>query len=135
MAEPIEGRARELLEAPNFCHVATLRRDGSPHLNPVWVDVEDGLVVLNSAEGRAWPANARRDPRVTLSVMNLENPYEYVEIRGRVVEDTHEGADEHIDRMAMKYLGQETYPFRAEGEQRLILRIEPERVHHYSPGG
>ena len=130
MAEPIEGRVRELLEAPNFCHVATLRRDGSPHVNPVWVDVEDGLIVLNSAEGRAWPANVRRDPRVALNVMNLENPYEYVEIRGRVVDDTHEGADEHIDRMAMKYLGEERYPFRAEGEQRVMFRVEPERVHH-----
>ena len=134
MAEPIEGRARELLEAPNFCHVATLRSDGSPHVNPVWVDVEDNLVVLNSAEGRAWPANVRRDPRVTLNVMNLENPYEYVEIRGRVVDDTHEGADEHIDRMAMKYLGEERYPFRAEGEQRVIFRVEPERVYHAAPG-
>ena len=134
MAEPIEGRVRELLEAPNFCHVATLRRDGSPHVNPVWVDVEDGLVVLNSAEGRAWPGNVRRDPRVTLSVMNLENPYEYVEIRGRVVGDTHEGADEHIDRMAMKYLGEERYPFRAEGERRVIFRVEPERVYHAPPG-
>ena len=134
MAEPIEGRVRELLEAPNFCHVATLRRDGSPHVNPVWVDVEDGLVVLNSAEGRAWPGNVRRDPRVTLNVMNLENPYEYVEIRGRVVDDTHEGADEHIDRMAMKYLGEERYPFRAEGEQRVIFRVEPERVYHAAPG-
>ena len=134
MAESIEGRARELLEAKNFGQVATIRRDGTPHVVATWVDVEDNRVVLNTAEGRAWPQNLRRDPRVTLNVMNLENPYEWVEIRGRMVEDTHEGADEHIDKMSQKYLGQVPYPFRAPGEQRVIFRIEPERVNHYSAG-
>ena len=134
MAEAIEGRARELLEAPNFVHVATIREDGTPQVNPIWGDLEDGRVVINSAEGRTWPANLRRDPRVTLTVMNLENPYEYVEIRGRMVEDTHDGAFDHIDKLAMKYLGQEKYPFLKDGEQRVIFRIEPEHVHHYAAG-
>lgn len=134
MAESLEGRARELLEEPNFCMVGSIRKDGSPHINPVWVDVEDGLVLLNSSEGRAWPANVRRDPRVTLTVPNNENPYEYVEIRGRVVEDTHDGAKEHIDKMAMKYLGQEEYPYLQPGEQRIIFKVEPERVVHNSAG-
>ena len=131
MPATIEDKSRKLLEAPNFCHIATLREDGTPHVVPVWVDVEDDRVVLNTAEGRAWPRNARRDPRVNLTIQNMENPYEYVEIRGRVAEDTHEGADEHIDRMAKKYLGEDTYPFRAPGEQRVIFRIEPEHVRHY----
>jgi PPOX class probable F420-dependent enzyme len=131
MAESIEGRARELLEAPNFCQVGSIRRDGSPAVVPTWVDVEDDLVVLNTAEGRAWPQNVRRDPRVNLTVQNQENPYEFVSIRGRVVEDTREGADEHIDRMAMKYLGEETYPFRSEGEVRVILRVEAEAINHF----
>jgi PPOX class probable F420-dependent enzyme len=131
MAETIEGRARELLEAPNFCMVGSLRRDGSPAVVPVWVDVQDHLVVLNTAEGRAWPANVRRDPRVNLTVVNVENPYEYVSIRGRLVEDTQEGADEHIDAMAMKYLGEERYPFRSKGEVRVIFRFEAEKIHHY----
>jgi PPOX class probable F420-dependent enzyme len=131
MAESIEGRTRELLEAPNFSHTASIRKDGTPHVVPTWVDVEDELILLNSAEGRAWPANMRRDPRVTLAVQNQENPYEFVSIRGRVVEDTHEGADEHIDRMAMKYLGEEKYPFRAEGEQRVLFKVQPEHFFHY----
>ena len=131
MAEAIEGRVRELIEGQNFALVGTLRRDGTPHVQPTWIDVENGKVALNSAEGRAWPKNLRRDPRVTITVLNMENPYEYAEIRGRMVEDTHEGAFEHIDKLAMKYLGEEKYPFLKPGEQRIIFRIEPEQVHHY----
>lgn len=126
----IEGRSRELLEAPNFCFVATVRADGTPHVAPVWVDVEGDEVVLNSAKGRAWPTNLERDPRVTLTVADKDNPYEYVSIRGRLAEETTEGADAHIDAMAKKYLGQDTYPFRQPGEERIILRITPEKVRH-----
>ena len=84
MSSKIEGRAAELLNDKNFCLVSTLRADGSVHAVPVWVDLQDGLPTLNTAEGRAWPRNLERDPRVTLTVQNLENPYEYVTIRGRV---------------------------------------------------
>jgi len=129
MAATIEGRSEEILKAPNFCNVSTIRRDGTIHGVPVWVDVQEGRPTLNSAEGRAWPRNLERDPRVTLTVPNWENPYEYVEIRGHVAERTHEGADEHIDALAKKYLGQDAYPFRQPGEQRVIIRIEPEYVH------
>ncbi len=131
MPDTLEGRARELLEAPNFCLVATLLKDGTPHVVPSWVDVEGDLVRLNSAEGRLWPKNIRRDPRVTLTVLNQENPYEFVSIRGRLAEDTHDGADEHIDRLAKKYMGVDSYPFRQEGEQRITFEIEPERVIHH----
>jgi PPOX class probable F420-dependent enzyme len=128
MSVKIEGRAEELLKGKNFCHVATLRADGSVHGVPVWVDVQDGRPVLNTAEGRAWPRNLERDPRITLTVPNSENPYEYVELRGRVAERTHEGADEHIDQLAKKYMGVDTYPLRQPGEQRLIIRVEPEHA-------
>jgi PPOX class probable F420-dependent enzyme len=128
MSVRIEGHAEELLKGKNFAHVGTLRADGSVQIAPVWVDVEDGRPVLNTAEGRAWPRNLERDPRITLEVQNMENPYEYVEIRGRVAERSHEGADEHIDSMAKKYLGQDEYPYRQPGEQRLIIRVEPEYV-------
>ena len=128
MAERIEGHAEDLLKAKNFCHVATLRVDGSVHGVPVWVDVQEGQPVLNSAEGRAWVRNLERDPRVTLTVPNMENPYEYLEVRGRVAERTHEGADEHIDALAKKYLGQDEYPYRQPGEQRVIIRVEPEHA-------
>ncbi|HEV3070711.1 MAG TPA: PPOX class F420-dependent oxidoreductase [Solirubrobacteraceae bacterium] len=131
MSTTIEGRGAELLQAKNFANVATLRRDGSVHTVPVWVDVQDGQPVLNTAEGRAWPRNLERDPRVTITVQNLENPYEYIMVRGHVSERTHEGADEHIDALAKKYLDQDSYPFRQPGEQRLIIRVEPDYVHVY----
>ncbi|HKH79034.1 MAG TPA: PPOX class F420-dependent oxidoreductase [Solirubrobacteraceae bacterium] len=129
MSATIEGRGEELLRAKNFCNVSTLREDGSVQAAPVWVDVQDGRPVLNTAEGRAWPRNLQRDPRVTLTVQNMENPYEYVTIRGRVAERTHEGADEHIDALAKKYMGVDEYPLRQPGEQRVIIRIDPEYVH------
>jgi PPOX class probable F420-dependent enzyme len=131
MSQAIEGRAEQLLKEKNFVVISTLRQDGTIHAAPAWVDIQDGRPVVNSAEGRAWPTNLKRDPRVTLTVQNLENPYEYVTIRGRVSEQTTEGADEHIDSLAMKYLGQDSYPYRQPGEQRVILRIEPEHVHVY----
>jgi PPOX class probable F420-dependent enzyme len=131
MSVKIEGRAEELLNAKNFCHVATLRADGSVHGVPVWVDVQDGRPVLNSAEGRAWVRNLERDPRVTLTIVNGENPYEYVEVRGRVAERTHDGADAHIDAMARKYMGVDEYPLRQPGEQRVIIRVEPDHVHAF----
>lgn len=129
MSATIEGRSEELLQAKNFCLVSTIRNDGSVHSAPVWVDLQDGQPVLNTAEGRAWPRNLERDPRVTLTIQNMDNPYEYLAIRGRVAERTHDGADEHIDAMAKKYLGQDTYPFRQPGEQRVIIKVDPEDVH------
>ncbi len=129
MSATIEGRSEELLSGKNFANVSTIREDGSVHAAPVWVDVQDGRPVLNTAEGRAWPRNLERDPRVTLTVQNMENPYEYVSIRGRVAERTHEGADEHIDALAKKYMGVDEYPLRQPGEQRVIIRIDPEYVH------
>jgi PPOX class probable F420-dependent enzyme len=128
MSVKIDGRAEELLKAKNFCSVATLRTDGSVHGVPVWVDVQEGRPVLNTAEGRAWVRNLERDPRLTLTVQNMENPYEYLEVRGSVGERTHQGADEHIDAMAKKYMGVEEYPLRQPGEQRVIIRVEPQHA-------
>ena len=128
MSATIEGRSEELLQGKNFCHVATLRPDGSVHGVPVWVDVQDGKVLLNTAQGRAWPRNLERDPRVTLTVQNMENPYEYLAIRGRADAPITDGADAHIDAMAKKYMGVDEYPMRQPGEQRLIIRVDPERV-------
>ncbi len=128
MAESLEGRSRELLADRNFCAVATIGADGAPHAAVVWADPEGDEVWLNSAEGRVWPENLRRDPRVTLTCANLENPYEYVSIKGRAVEITPDGADEHIDKLARKYLDKDTYPFRKDGEVRLIVKVRPEKV-------
>ena len=133
MAGKLEGRVRELLEQPNFVAVATNAEDGAPDVKVVWADVEGDHVVLNSAEGRRWPERLRRDPRVTVTVVNHENPYEYAMIKGRLSDDTHEGADESIDRLAKKYLGKDEYPFRKPGEQRIIVRVVAEAVDFRRP--
>src|ERR1700693_1807743 len=133
MSATIEGPAEALLKGKNFANVATLRSDGSVQVAPVWVDIKDGQPVINSAEGRAWPRNLERDPRVTLTVQNMENPYEYVEIRGKVAERTHDGADEHIDSLAKKYMGVDSYPLRQPGEQSVIIRVSPQHVYMQSP--
>jgi PPOX class probable F420-dependent enzyme len=130
MRKTLDDRDRALLEAPNFAHVATLRRDGTPEVVPVWVDVDGDRVLLNSAEGRSWPKNLDRDPRVTVTVTNMENPYEYVTIRGHLAEKTTEGADEHIDKLAKKYLGTDRYPYRRPDETRVKIAVEPDAVRH-----
>jgi len=128
MAE-LEGRARELfVEGANFVAIATEDAAGKPRLAVIWADIEDGRIAVNSAEGRHWPANVRREPEVALVVVNRQNPYEYAEISGHVVGDTHDGAEEHIDRLAKKYLDVDSYPGRREGEQRIKFLIEPDRV-------
>jgi len=119
---------KALLDAPNFAHLATLMPDGSPHVTVVWIDIDGDLIRFNTAEGRVKPSNLRRDPRVALSVIDQNNPYAWASIRGRVVELTPVGADAHIDLLARKYLGQDTYPMRREGEVRLTAVIEPDHV-------
>jgi len=119
---------RKLFTEPNFAHLATLMPDGSPQVSPVWVDLDGDRIIVNSAEGRAKPRNIRRDPRVAIAIYSTENPYAHATVRGRVVEITHEGADAHIDKMAKKYLGQDKYPYRQPGEERVIFVIEPEHV-------
>ena len=128
MPEKITGKARELIEGANFAHITTLGKSGRPQINPVWIHADNGHLIVNSAEGRTWPENVRRDPRVTLSVANQDNPYEYVTVWGRVVEEDHEEADENINFLAKKYLGEDEYPFRQPGEERVLFRIEPEKV-------
>jgi PPOX class probable F420-dependent enzyme len=121
--------ARSLLESKNFAHVTTLDRDGSPHTVLVWVHPsEDGGVALNSAEGRKWVLNLERDPRVWIVVADHENPYRYARIEGRVTDKTTQGADEHIDFLAKKYMDADAYPFRTPDETRVYLRVEPTRT-------
>ena len=120
--------ARRLLEGKNFATVATLMADGRPQASVVWIDTDGALIVFNTAEGRVKPRNMRRDARVAIAVFDQENPYQQAMIQGRVVEMVHEGAEEHIDAMARKYMGVDSYPFRKEGEQRVIVKIAPEKV-------
>ena len=128
MPATLSENVKKLFLEPNFAHLATIMPDGSPQVTPVWVEMEGDRIAVNTAEGRIKPRNVRRDPRVAISIVRQENPYQAAYIRGRVVELRHEGADESIDRLAKKYIGEDRYPWRAPGEQRLILIIEPERV-------
>jgi PPOX class probable F420-dependent enzyme len=122
-----DPNVQRLLDAPNVAVVSTINSDGSILSAVVWQSVENGHVAVNSARGRQWPSNLERDPHVTLLVVDPENPYSYVQVRGRARGST-EGADEHIDALAKKYLGQDEYPYRQPGEERIKFLIEPEKV-------
>ncbi len=124
----LSDRDRRILEAPNFASIATLMSDGSPHVSTIWIEVDGDDVVLNTAEGRVKTVNIRRDPRVSISVFDQNDPYEQVVIRGTVVDLAHDGAKEQIDRLAKKYLGLDEYPWLEPGEQRVIVRVRPDRV-------
>lgn len=119
---------QRLLTEPNLAHFVTLMKDGTPQSTPLWVDFDGTYVLINTAEGRQKPRNIRRDPRVTLSVVDRNAMGKYVEIRGRVVEMIHEGAREHLGQLARKYAGpQARNPAPAE-EVRVIVKIEPLHV-------
>jgi PPOX class probable F420-dependent enzyme len=129
----LDGRVCQLLEAQNVCTVCTIAIDGSIHAQPVWVDTDGTHVLLNSVRTRAWVRNLERSDRVTCNVINLQNPYEFVEIRGRVSAPAREGADEHIHRLARKYLGRDEYPWISPDQPRVLLRVTPARVVHMYP--
>lgn len=128
MTVKLSAGAKRLFDEPNFAHIATLNPDGSPQVTVVWVDLDGERIRINTAEGRVKPRNVRKDPRVAVSIVDRNNPYAWASVQGRVVEITPDGADAHIDSLARKYLGQDKYPNRREGEVRLIILIEPERV-------
>jgi PPOX class probable F420-dependent enzyme len=117
----------QLLLGKNFGSLATLRRDGSPMVTPVWVDWDGEHVVVNTLRSRDKPRQIERDPRVEIAVTSAENPYAHLRISGRA-ELSDEGAEEHIDRMSEKYVGEDSYPWRAPGDERVLLLITPERV-------
>ena len=129
MSQVIPDKFRDLFSKRAFASLSTLMPDGSPQVTPVWCDIEGDLVIVNTAKARQKDKNMRRDPRVALAIIDPENPYRYLEIRGRVVEITEHGADAHIDKMAKKYLGKDTYPFRKPGEVRIVVKIAPDKVH------
>jgi PPOX class probable F420-dependent enzyme len=121
-----------LFKGKNFAFVASLMNDGAPQITPVWIDYDGQFFLVNTAEGRTKQKNFARDPRIALSIVDQNNPYNMVSIRGKVVDQTKSGADEHIDKLAKKYLGVDKYPFRSPGEKRIILKIKPEKVFHFS---
>ncbi len=133
MASIQDEAVRGLLEPANHAIVSTLNEDGSIHSAVAWISLEDGDVAVNSAAGRKWPANLDRDPRVTVLVYDQSNPYEYVEIRG-TAKGSRDDADDHIDRLAKKYIDQDEYPFRQPGEERMKYTITPEHVRYQKQG-
>ena len=118
----------DLFNKKAFGAFTTLMPGGSPQTTPVWVDYQGGEIWVNSAVGRQKDKNVRRDPRVAVTVIDPDNPYRYVEVRGHVREITQDDADAHIDKMAKKYLGQDKYPFRQPGEQRVLYKIEIQKA-------
>lgn len=115
---------QKLLREPAFCQIATLMPDGSPQITHTWVDTDGRYILINTADGRQKVRNVRRDPRVAVNVVDPTNGYRIAMVRGRVVDITEEGADDHIDKLAKKYMDVGTYPFRSPEEQRVILKIE-----------
>ena len=128
----LSDKQLEFLENPYVGVVTTLREDGSPHSTVVWVDVEDGLPVFNTAAGRKKPANLDQDPRAALLVIDPNDAYKWVSIDGKT-EVTTDGADAQIDKLAKKYLGKDEYPWRKPEEQRINVRIRPSRIETTGP--
>lgn len=130
MAETIPEKYLDLLTSKiAFAHLATLMPDGWAQVTPVWCDYEGGVLRINSARGRTKDRNMRREPRVTLCLSDPDNAYRYLEIRGRIVEITEKGADEHINKLAKKYLGADVYPYRQPGEVRVLYRVAVEKAY------
>jgi PPOX class probable F420-dependent enzyme len=122
----LDDEVKTILRGPNFAHVGTVNPDGTAQVNPVWVDVEGDRPVFNTAIGRQKERNLRRDPRVTLEVLDPDNPYGYVEIRG-TAELTEDGADDHIDALSRKYTGQD-YQWHQPGQRRIKVYVNPTKV-------
>jgi len=124
----IPDQYKDLLEKKAFAHLGTLMKDGSPQVTPVWFDHDGTHIRINSAKGRWKDKNMRNRPQVALSILDPDNPYRNMQIRGKVVDVTEAGADAHIDSLAKKYLDQDKYPFRQPDEVRVIYKVSVERV-------
>ena len=119
---------RDIFAKKAFAHVATVGGDGTPQVTPVWVDYDGTHVRFNTARGRVKDKNLQRSPKIALSIQDPDNPYRYVQIRGKVAKETEQGADAHIDSLAKKYTGRDRYANRQPGEVRVIVKILPEKV-------
>ena len=128
MAQLTPEQAKLFTEGQNFGHLATINKDGTPQVTPVWVDFDGTHVLVNTEQKRRKTRNMKRNPSVSLSLQPAENPYTYVEVRGKAVEITPEGGFDHIDKMAKKYLGQDKYPWNKPDDVRVIVKILPEHI-------
>ena len=128
MAAMIPEPFRELFNKVAFANLGTIMPDGSPQVTPVWCSFDGANIWINSAKGRVKDKNMRRNKKVALSIQDPDNAYRHLSLQGEVVEITEQGADDHIDKLAKKYLGKDKYPFRGPGEVRVIYKIRPEKV-------
>jgi len=128
MAATIPENYRDLFSKKAFAQLATLMSDGSPQITPVWCDYDGSHIRINTAKGRVKDRNMRRNRKVALAILDPDNPYRHLAVRGEVAEITEQGADAHIDLLAKKYLGKDKYPFRQPGEVRVLYKIRPEKV-------
>ena len=125
----LDEKSLKLIREKNFAFLATIDSSGSPQVTPIWIDSDGDHVLLNTAIGRVKQKNTKRNPRIAVAVLDMSNPYRYAAIKGRVAEQiVGQTAEEHIDKLAKKYLGKDKYPFRQAGEKRVILKIVPEHV-------
>ena len=124
----MDEKVIKLFEGKNLVFFATTMKDGSPQVSPVWADYEDGHVLVNTAEGRIKHKNVLRDPRVAVSVVDNGNPLDMTSIKGKVTEIIPDYEYQHANRLTKKYMGKDKYPFRREGEKRIIFKIKPEKV-------
>jgi PPOX class probable F420-dependent enzyme len=128
MAEKLDTWRDLVQSKKTFAHLATLMPDGTPQSTPVWIDYINGKVLVNSARGRVKVRNLKAGSPVAISITDPDNPYRYVQIRGKVSRVTEEGAAQHIDKMAKKYLDKDKYPFSKPGDVRVLFEIEPTAV-------
>jgi PPOX class probable F420-dependent enzyme len=124
----IPEQYRDLFNKKAFAHIATVGKGNTPQSTPVWVDYDGTHIRINTARGRVKDKNLQANPKVAMSILDPDNPYRYVQVRGRVAEMTEKGADEHIDALAKKYTGADRYGHRQPGEVRVMVKIVPERV-------
>jgi PPOX class probable F420-dependent enzyme len=129
MTAELTPALEQLLKEASYGQLATLMPDGAPHLTQVWLDTDGKHILVNTVATHQKAKNVRRDARVAINVHDPARPYGIANVRGRVVEVASAGADEHIDALAKKYLGVDQYPFRRPGQQRIILKVQPERIH------
>lgn len=125
LAITLSERTVKLIDGKNFAFLATLQPDGSPHVTPMWVDHEGDMILMNTAIGRIKQRNVTRDPRVSITIVDSNNPYDRIVMHGRVVSQTEQGAEAHIDKLAKKYTGANKYQKASPTEKRIILKIEP----------
>lgn len=124
---------KDLLTDKAYGHVVTVKRDGSPQITMVWMDVDGDTPQFNTADGREKPANLRNNPNIIVTVQSKQDPQAYAAIYGKATVTT-EGADEQIDKLAKRFLGLDKYPYRQPGEQRLLIKIDVTKIRGMGPG-